>query len=171
MKTILVTGPIGSGKSEVCRYLRSEGYAVYDSDSRTKALYESIPGLKSRIEEELGVPFSGIGIIFSDADKRARLEGIVYPIVLEDMEKWRRSVIEDGGYSRDRIFIESAVALDKPMFDGLFDEVWLVDAPFEQRVARNPKARERDSIQHFDPDRVTRVIINDTTLDNLYRQI
>ena len=49
MKTFLVTGPIGSGKSEVCRYLASKGYPVYDCDSRTKGLYESVPGLKSRI--------------------------------------------------------------------------------------------------------------------------
>ena len=66
MKTVLVTGGIASGKSEVCRYLSSAGYPVYDSDSRTKALYESVPGLKGRVEEAIGVPFSNVAVIFED---------------------------------------------------------------------------------------------------------
>ena len=67
MKTILVTGGIASGKSEVCRYLASKGLPVYDSDSRTKALYGSVPGLVERIEAAIGVPFAQIGVIFSTA--------------------------------------------------------------------------------------------------------
>ena len=38
MKTVLVTGLIGAGKSELCSLLAAKGYPVYDSDSRTKAL-------------------------------------------------------------------------------------------------------------------------------------
>ena len=37
-QTILVTGPIGSGKSAACSYLASLDYPVYDCDSRTKML-------------------------------------------------------------------------------------------------------------------------------------
>ena len=172
MKTILVTGPIGSGKSEVCRILSSEGYAVYDADSRTKALYENVPGLKKRIEDELGVPFSGLGIIFKDEARRQKLEDIVYPLVLKDMEEWVDSYRCNGSYDRDCVFIESAVALDKPVFDHIYDEVWLVDAPLEIRKLRNPKAAERDSLQHFPSNvKISRIINNDSSLDNLYRQI
>ena len=172
MKTILVTGPIGSGKSEVCRILSSEGYAVYDADSRTKALYENVPGLKKRIEDELGVPFSGLGIIFKDEARRQKLEDIVYPLVLKDMEEWVDSYRYNGSYDRDCVFIESAVALDKPVFDHIYDEVWLVDAPLELRKLRNPKAAERNGLQHFPSnDKISRIINNDSSLDNLYRQI
>lgn len=36
---IIVTGGIGSGKSEVCRMIASEyGFPVYDADSRVKEI-------------------------------------------------------------------------------------------------------------------------------------
>lgn len=165
MKTILVTGAIGSGKSEVCRYLASKGYPVYDSDSRTKALYDSIPGLKERLEEELGVPFCNIGIIFRDPGKRAALEAIVYPLVADDFTRWRS--LQASG----TVFLESALMLEKRQFDGLYDEVWLVRAPLELRAGRNPKVLERDSLQKFDLSRVDRIIDNETTLDNLHSKI
>lgn len=172
MKTILVTGPIGSGKSEVCRILSSEGYAVYDADSRTKALYGKVPGLKRRIEEELGIPFSGLGIIFRDDARRRKLEDIVYPLVLEDMREWVDSIRNDAGYRKDCVFIESAVALAKPLFDNIYDEIWMVEAPLELRKLRNPNAAERDGLQHFPSNaKISRIINNDSSLDNLYKQI
>ena len=39
MRTLAVTGGIGSGKSLVCSFLAERGFPVYDADSRTKALY------------------------------------------------------------------------------------------------------------------------------------
>ena len=64
MRTILVTGPIGSGKSAVCQYLASLGFPVYECDARTKMLYSLVPGLKCSIEERLGLPWSQIGTVF-----------------------------------------------------------------------------------------------------------
>lgn len=130
MKTILVTGGIGTGKSEVCRYLRGLGYPVYDSDSRCKALYEEVPGLKGRIEEAIGVPFAQIRIIFSDAAKREALESVVYPELLKDFLRWRDS--QDS----ELVFFESAIASGKGIFDGLFDKVVLVTAPEHERISR-----------------------------------
>lgn len=41
---IVVTGGIGSGKSEVCRILKNMGYVhQYNADFRAKALYEEHP--------------------------------------------------------------------------------------------------------------------------------
>ena len=57
MKTVLITGGIASGKSAVCARLKALGLPVYDCDSRTKALYDEIPGLKARIEKAIGLPF------------------------------------------------------------------------------------------------------------------
>ena len=165
MRTVLVTGAIGSGKSEVCRYLSSKGYPVYDSDSRTKALYASVPGLKCRIEEALGVPFSEISIIFRDDSKREALESIVYPLVIEDFKTWR------DAQDSEIVFFESALALDKPIFDGLYDEVLLVKADLEKRKDRNPKVAERDSLQKFDTEKADYVLENNSTLVGLHRKI
>lgn len=162
MKTFLVTGPIGSGKSEVCRYLASKGYPVYDCDSRTKGLYESVPGLKSRIETALGIDWSEIGIIFSDSGRRETLERIVFPLVADDIRAWK------SGLDSRLAFIESAIAADNREFDGLYDGVLLVTADYGLRRGRNPKAAQRDSLQTFDLSGADWVLENDSTIEELH---
>lgn len=162
MKTFLVTGPIGSGKSEVCRYLASKGYPVYDCDSRTKGLYESVPGLKSRIETTLGIDWSEIGIIFSDSGRRETLERIVFPLLADDIRAWK------SGLDSRLAFIESAIATEKKEFDGLYDGVLLVTADYGLRRGRNPKAAQRDSLQTFDLSGADWVLENDSTIEELH---
>ena len=165
MRTILVTGGIASGKSRVCAHLQSRGYPVYDCDSRTKGLYASVPGLRGRVEQAIGVPLSEAEIIFRDPERRAALEAVVYPEVLADILRWRA---EQPG---DTVIIESAIALDKPIFADLFDEVILVVAPLELRLRRNPKAAERIHAQPpIDPGRADHIIVNDGDLESLYRK-
>ncbi|MCR5072009.1 MAG: dephospho-CoA kinase [Bacteroidales bacterium] len=161
MRTILVTGPIGSGKSEVCRYLASLDFPVYECDARTKMLYSLVPGLKCSIEERLGLPWSEIGRVFSEPDKLRTLEEMVYPHVLEDLKAWKAT------QKSPLLFVESAIALDKPQFDGLYDKVLLVTAPYELRVQRNPKAAERDALQTFDPARIDWTLENEGTKEEL----
>lgn len=161
MRTILVTGPIGSGKSETCRYLASLDFPVYECDARTKMLYSVVPGLKCSIEERLSLPWSQIGTVFSDPDKLRTLEEMVYPYVVEDLKAWK------AAQKAPLVFVESAIALDKPRFDGLYDTVVLVDAPYEVRVRRNPKAAERDALQSFDPARIDFVVDNGGTKEEL----
>ncbi len=162
MKTVLVTGPIGSGKSEVCRRLASSGWPVYDCDSRTKALYSSVPGLKARIESALGIEWADIGIIFTDERRRTLLESIVYPLVVEDIRKWK------DGQSSPLLFIESALAMDRPLFDGLYDEVLLVTADSSLREARNHAASLRGALQSFDLSKVDYVIENNSSIEDLH---
>jgi len=165
MRTILITGGIASGKSEVRRYLESKGYPVYDCDSRTKALYDSVPGLKARVEEAIGLPFSQVGVIFSDARKREALEAVVYPEVLKDFNAWRAAC-------GDLAFMESAIALEKRQFDGTYNEVWLVKAPLSERKKRNSKVAERLSSQKEVPDSRADIIIeNDSDIQSLHRKI
>ncbi|MCR4859766.1 MAG: dephospho-CoA kinase [Bacteroidales bacterium] len=154
MKTILVTGPIGSGKSEACRYLSSLDFPVYDCDSRTKMLYSLVPGLKCSIEERLDLPWSRIGEVFAEPGKLRTLEEMVYPYVVEDLSAWK------AAQRSPLLFVESAIALEKPQFDGLYDRVLLVTAPLEVRVRRNPKAAERDALQSFDPARIDFTVEN-----------
>lgn len=164
MKTILVTGPIGSGKSEVCRYLASCGWPVYDCDSRTKALYSSVPGLKSRIETALGIEWKDIGVIFTDDRRRALLENMVYPLVAEDIRSWKAE------QSSRLLFVESALALDKPQFDGLYDAVLLVTADRRLREGRNPAAAVRGALQSFDLSRADYIIENNSSIEDLHTE-
>lgn len=165
MKTVLITGPIGSGKSEVRRRLEAKGFPVYDCDSRCKWLYETVPGLKSRIEASLGVRFSELALIFEDSGKLEKLEGIVLPLILRDIAVWKSSLASDV------CFIESATASGKAAFDGAYDEIWLVDAPFPVRRLRNTDAALRDRLQSFDRSRARVIIENSSSLDDLYDKV
>ena len=174
MLTIIVTGLIGSGKSAVCALLSGRGIPVYDSDSRTKALYESVPGLKERIEAELGVPFSSLAkVFFSSPEAREKLEAIVYPLVRKDFEAWR-----DAQEGVPFVVLESAVILSKPIFDGIADAVVAVTAPEEVRIERllgrgmtEEDARRRISAQSIDLSKANVIIENNGSLQALSRRV
>ena len=86
---------------------------------------------------------------------------MVYPHVVEDLKAWK------AAQKAPLLFIESAIALDKPQFDAFYDKVLLVTAPYELRVQRNPKAAERDALQAFDPARADWVLENEGTKEEL----
>ena len=166
MRTILVTGPKGSGKSEVCRFFSANGIPVYDCDSRTKMLYSLVPGLKCSIEERLGIRWKDIGVIFTDAGKRTTLESMVYPYVVDDIKTWKADNAD-----APLVVIESAVALDKKAFDDLYDTVLLVTADREIRQKRNPKVAQRDALQSFDGSRADFVVENNSDKECLYDKL
>lgn len=163
MKTVLITGGIASGKSALCRMLEERGYPVYDSDSRARGLYESVPGLKARVEAAAGVPLGRLaGVIFNDPAAREAVEAIVYPEVLRDFETWRDCA------EADVVFMESAVAGDRELFRALFDKVVLVRAPMQTRLARGgDKVEQRAGSQSFEGIKADWVIDNGGTLDEL----
>lgn len=165
MTTILVTGLIGSGKSEVCKYLESKGYPVYECDSKLKRLYRDIPGLMHSIEKALGISWSEIGIIFDDSEKRRLLETMAYPYLVKDIEEWKSSL--DGPLA----FIESAIATEKSQFDHLYEKVLHICAERHIRLARNPKAEHRDVIQSVDISKVDYTIENNSTKEALHTLI
>ena len=166
MNKILVTGLIGSGKSEVCAYLARLGYPVYDSDSATKLLYETIPGLKARIEDAIGRPFSEISSIFRDSSAREALETLVYPLVRADFRRFAENC------GSETVFFESAIAFCKPQFKDEFSRMVLVRAPYEVRAARNPKVAQRDSLQQeLPPEMADFVVENASGLPELYEQV
>lgn len=200
MKVIVVTGGIGSGKSQACAILEKKGNIVrYDADTRVKALYSEYPELLSGMEKALGcglrnekgdfVPSILAARIFTDKDALALVESMVFPVLIEDFKSFRIR-------NKDAEFVifESATVLEKPQFEGFGDIVLLVDAPFEARLERaclrdrkgkdeilermrNQKLMNELSDGGTDP-RIDVVIVNDGSLeeledkmDNLYNNI
>ena len=179
MRTILVTGGIGSGKTEVCKYLASLGFPVYDSDSRAKRLYDEVPGLAERVDAALGggmLDAAGrldrkalAAAVFAGGDALRRLEAVVHPEVLADFLRWR------GMQDAEAVFMESAIAAGLPLFAGVFDSVILVDAPeslrLERACRRDGASREavlaRIRAQSPDPSAANAVILNDGTPEEL----
>lgn len=137
---IVVTGGIGSGKSEVCRILKdSYSCDVYEADVRAKELYVRYPELLSAIENALGCnlkdedgvfrPALLARRIFGDDKAVGVVESLLFPYMIKDF----RDFSEKSG---NIIIFESATVLEKRQFDGMYDKVILVDAPFEVRMER-----------------------------------
>ena len=184
MNTVIVTGLIGSGKSAVCALLRERGIPVYDSDARTKELYERKPGLVECLEQALGLPLKGAdgrldrkalaGRIFSDTAARETLEAIVYPEVLADFKDWR-----DRQQGAPFVVLESAVILSKPVFDGVAQAVVLVTAREDVRLRRVmgrdtlPEAavRARMAAQEIPEGKVSAFIANDGSPEELEKAV
>ena len=73
---IVVTGGIGSGKSEVCRILsESYGFSVYEADRKAKELYVRYPELLNAIENALGCCFRDSSGVFQPSLMAARIFG------------------------------------------------------------------------------------------------
>ena len=198
MRTIAVTGGIGSGKSTVCSLLSARGIPVYDSDSAAKRLYQDDDSILDSIEEAFGRSVRTpqgrpdlrkiASIVFSAPDKLKRLEDIVHPVVLEDFKRWKAlqdSIFEGRG--ADPAFfggepfgvMESAIILEKPEFLKYVDRVILVDAPLQSRLSR---ACERDgadpsevirrmAAQRFDLSKADVIIRNDGSLEKLSSEV
>ncbi len=178
MKTVAVTGGIGSGKSTVCSILSASGIPVYEADSAAKRLYAKDDSLLDAIEEAYGcsirLPGGALdtrklaGIAFSSPDKLRVLEGIVHPAVLKDFLRWKALQSTLHG-DKPYCVIESAIILEKPEFLSHVDKVVLVEASLSTRLRR---ACERDgaepeeiirrmSAQHFDLSKVDAILRNE----------
>ena len=178
MKTLVITGGIGSGKSAVCAILVSRGIPVYDADARTKALYDSDPALLPALEQALGLTLRGAdghldrkalgAAIFGDAGRLASLEAVVHPAVYRDFVSWRDACPASAPF----VVMESAIFLQKPLFRPLADKVLLVDAPaplrLERAVTRGGLSREevlsRMDAQRIDAEEADAVLVNDGDL-------
>lgn len=192
MSVILITGGIGSGKSEVCRILEDTyGFPCYNADSKVKDLYCSHPNLLTDIEKELGQvlrDYSGnfapallAERIFSSNEDLKKVEALVFPVLAEDFKQWK------SAQEKSDVVIESATALEKEELAFMYDRVVVVDAPFQTRLSRacardksgqdKVKARMRNqtlmnmiSDGYSDP-RVDYVLDNSSDLESLYEKV
>ena len=187
-KVVVITGGIGSGKSEVCRIFADNGFAAqYNADSRAKALYVEYPSLLEAMQNRLGCslkddkgdfqPALLSARIFSDKEALEAVESLLFPVMMEDFASFAK---RSGS---EYVVFESATVLEKPQFDGFADKVILVDAPLETRLeracARDGASREavlarmraqtlmNELSQGGSDTRVDYVIMNDSTLDVL----
>lgn len=174
MKTIAITGGIGSGKTVVSNILRASGYPVYDCDERAKILTAISPEIKKGLISIFGENIYGEeGLnkkllaerLFADAQTRTSVNSIIHPVVFADFDRWRSE------QNSDTVFIESAILYESRL-DKFVDEVWCVTAPQEVRIARVEKRNgmprkqieERMASQLSDEtmrSKATHVILND----------
>jgi dephospho-CoA kinase len=140
MKTIGVTGGIGSGKSTVVGLLSELGAYVIDADRVGHHVYRPDSEGWRRLVEAFGERLGAI--VFSDQESLQRLNSIVHPLIraeIGDRIRERR----EAGFSGP-IVVEAAVLIEAG-WTSLVDEVWVVVAGRAAVVGRVAKQRGLDN--------------------------
>ena len=149
MIKVAICGGIGSGKSTVCRMFAERGVALYDSDSRAKALMNESDELRKALVAEFGEECYADGAlnrpylanrVFGSEEQLAKLNSIVHPAVKADFLRWAEE--QEGDYC----ILESAILFESG-FDALVDKTVAVLAPLplriERAMARDGASREQ----------------------------
>lgn len=153
MKTLVCTGGIGAGKSYVTSILNKMGYPVYNSDYRTKELYNTNKELLNMLTDLLGNELLENGRlnrqymaqkIFADKSLLEKVNSIVHPFVYKDFINWRENNRNRGV---ELVLFESAIFFESPMFKDIADYVLVVSAPLELRISR---VSSRDNLKRED---------------------
>lgn len=136
-----ITGGIGSGKTYISAIFAKMGVPVYDSDSRTKALYVYDSQLGESLRALLGedifnnrifMPGIMSSRIFSNPQLLIEVENIVHPAVMEDFMKWKAGFAGSVPY----VIMESAILLEKDFVKQYVDKSLTVTANLETRIRR-----------------------------------
>ena len=93
-KVIIVTGPIGSGKSTATQYLNELGYKTIDLDKVSNNILKSSESLSflvnyfpTAVEKNFINKDTLASIVFNDRDKLAILEDFLHPQVLTKLQE------------------------------------------------------------------------------------
>ena len=154
MKTIAVTGGVGSGKSSVCRYLK-EKYGAYLllSDDVGRDVCEPGGRCYDALVELLGSEyFDENGMMdrkavgdkaFADPSLLQRMNAVIHPAVKEEIAERIGRFRKEGG---ELAVIESALLFEGGL-DTLADETWYVyadrDVRIERLLASRPLTKEK----------------------------
>ena len=176
-KVVALTGTIGSGKSEIAGILRTWGYKTVDCDLLAKQ-YADSSEVVSQVEQLLGSECVSDGKlnrrairqkVFNDENLLKQYERIFFDGV--------RQLLTDTLQAMDYevVFVEIPV-LDAFPFE--FAEIWRVEADREVQVSRvisrdNVTVENAQSIlaRQRNYDNVTRVIVNNGSLDELSKKV
>lgn len=189
MKTIGLTGGIGSGKSTVSQILAGLGAFVIDADKVGHEIY--LPGREAwrqviaTFGQDILAPDQTIErkklgtIVFGSEAARKQLNAIVHPLMFQDIRRRIEEKRADG--FTQPIVVEAAILIEANWLP-LADEVWVVvtnkNAVIE-RVAtqRGMAAKEteaRIASQLSDAERLKYahvVIMNDGSQDDLAKKV
>lgn len=153
MRTIGITGGIGSGKSYICRLIT--GYfdiPVFNCDMEARRLMLTDTALQQRLSAIVGdglyrtheadrqaeINKQMLSDFMFVQKRAAEINAIVHPAVKEWFEIWRNTMAT----TYDTVVMESAILFESG-FNTLCNEVWVVTAPLQTRIQR---ACERDNL-------------------------
>jgi dephospho-CoA kinase len=159
MQVVGLTGNIGSGKSTVAKAFSALGIPVFNSDEEAKKAY-AIPSIQNEVKDILSsadvsskIPSEAINIdfskdtwksdiaaiIFSNAEKRLRLESLIHAFVQTEFIRWKST--QHSKY----VIRESALANSfQPENCNWLIEVYAEETTRQQRVLKRSEISRED---------------------------
>jgi dephospho-CoA kinase len=150
MHFIGITGGVGAGKSEILSYLSQKpGIRVMLADEIAHELMEPGHACYDRLRELFaGEDIFGqdgsfdraklAAVVFSDGEKRRRLNDVVHPAVKEYVI--REYEEEKKKASLDFLFLEAALLIEEH-YDAICEELWYIYTDSKVRRARLKASR------------------------------
>ncbi len=145
MKTIGLTGGIGSGKTTIAKMFEELGVPVYYADDEAKKLMNSNKRIYNKLVQEFGKEAFKDGelnktfiasIIFNDKSKLNIINTIVHPEVERHFKKWTDK--QNSVY----VIQENAIIFESGSQDK-FDKIIAVTAPVDIKIER---VKKRDGV-------------------------
>lgn len=183
LRKIAVTGGLKSGKSTVCRFLKTDGAYVVSADEIVHQLLLSNTTLIQKIINALGSDAASSGKldrsiiaqkVFSDPKKLQELESILHPAVIEEIKKEYEKVKNEKKYL---FFVAEVPLLYESESHFFFDDVIAViadidickkryqnDVEYEKRMARQLPQNEKAAKANY-------IITNNGNLKDLQTKV
>jgi dephospho-CoA kinase len=137
-----LTGGIGSGKSTVGAMLASIGAVVIDTDRIARRLTMAGGAAIDAVRAAFGADFiAGDGSLdrprmrlaaFNDSDARTRLEGILHPLIGEQVDR----EVEAAPVDAPALVFDVPLLIESGRWRSRVDAVWVVDCDESLQVER-----------------------------------
>ncbi|MDR2924910.1 MAG: dephospho-CoA kinase [Azoarcus sp.] len=170
-----LTGGLGSGKSTVSAHFARLGIEIIDTDAIARELAApnglAIPSLRKAFGETVIGKDGGLdraymrGLVFADPLARARLEGILHPLI--EAEGLRRIKAARSPY----VVIDVPLLAETGRWRARCDRICVVDCPRETQIMRaagrdGHSRQEIEAILAAQASREARLAIADDVIDN-----
>jgi dephospho-CoA kinase len=142
MRVFGLTGNIGSGKSAVAAMLREAGIPVLDADRISREVtapggraFDAVVQAFGRgiVRDDGSIDRKRLGeIVFADPHRRARLEAITHPAILETMKEAIAGIEREG----HRVAVVEATLIHESGRKGLCEAVISVTCDRETAISR-----------------------------------
>ena len=137
-----VTGGIGSGKSTVAGFWGELGAVVIDADAISRSLTAPGGAAIPAIRSAFGADAIDLGAldraamrqrVFSDPAARARLEGLVHPLIWQEIDRLRHEALSAGARC---VVFDVPLLVEMPRWRPMLDTVVVVDCSPSTQHAR-----------------------------------
>ncbi len=150
MKTIGLTGGIGTGKTTVAKIFATLGVPIFEADKAAKHLVNTDKVLILKIKTLFGSqaylptgqynsPFIAEQV-YKNPDLLEKLNSLVHPAVASYFKSWQKA------HKKQKYIIREAAIINK---EHKLDMVILVSSPLELRIARIQKRDPKRSLEQI----------------------